>query len=67
MFYTFISMYNTKFFLQENDVVVRLIEEKSTFNKLHERKIFLIVKKYKHPTDLFVDIKYGKLDLMGLK
>ena len=49
-------------FSQENDAVVHLIEEKSTFNKLHERKKLLDVKQNKHPTDLFVDIKHGKMD-----
>ena len=41
--------------------MVRLIEEKSTFKKLWERKQFEIVKTYNHPTDLFVDIKDSKL------
>ena len=50
-----------KHFLQENDVVVRVIEETKTFGKLQERKNFQIAKKYEHPRDLFVDVKHGKL------
>ena len=42
--------------------MVHRIEEKSTFDKLHQRKHFEIVKKYEHPTDFFVDIKDDKLD-----
>ena len=54
--------HNFFYSLQENDDVVRLVEEKHIFNKLHERKTFLVSKQCKHPTDLFVDIKHGKLD-----
>ena len=55
-------MNHLNFFSQEDDRLTSLIQEKSTFNKLHERKHFEIVKKYEHPTDFFVDIKDGKLD-----
>ena len=40
--------------------MARPIEEKSTFNKLHVRRKFQIVKKYKHTKQLFVTINEGK-------
>ena len=50
------------YFLQESEAVVRAVEESKTFGKLHERKIFKILKKYDNPTDFFIDINQGKLD-----
>ena len=63
-FLNFSGIYNLffVFFLQEKEDIVRVIQEQSTFDKLHERKLFRVLKKYDIPTDLLIDINQCKLD-----
>ena len=62
MFYTFISIYNFSIFHRKTTFWFILLKRTlHSTSYMREKKNFRIANNYKHPTDLYVDIKHGKL------